>query len=258
LAPKISCPSGVSDAIDPPLQSPLPDTVFYTTEVVNTPARIASDLARAREKLTGLAVRPIEREASAVLEEIRVRDEARRREILHKPGCSPCDRPAVDPVYFQTYQSYQARKREVRDPTSLIVVDEADRLQMNSLEQMRSVFDSGRMGMILIGMPGIEKRVARFPQFYSRIGFVHEFRPLAATEMQKLLEQQWTPTGVSLPEGSFTPEVVARLVRITSGNLRLLTRLLTQIERVLSVNDAEAVSLEIIEAARDSLVIGQA
>jgi DNA transposition AAA+ family ATPase len=138
------------------------------------------------------------------------------------------------------------------------VIDEADRLQMNSLEEMRSVFDSGRMGMILIGMPGIEKRVARFPQFYSRIGFVHEFRPLAATEMQKLLERQWTPTGVSLPEGSFTPEVVARLVRITSGNLRLLTRLLTQIERLLSVNDAEAVSLEIVEAARDSLVIGQA
>jgi DNA transposition AAA+ family ATPase len=244
--------------LDPPLESPLPDTVFYTTEVVNTPARIGSDLARARENLTGLAVRPIEREASAVLEEIRVRDEARRREILNKPGCSPCDRPAVDPIYFQTYQSYQARKREVTDPTSLIVVDEADRLQMNSLEQMRSVFDSGRMGMILIGMPGIEKRVARFPQFYSRIGFVHEFRPLAATEMQKLLEQQWTPTGVSLPGGSFTPEVVARLVRVTSGNLRLLTRLLTQIERVLSVNDAEAVSLEIVEAARDSLVIGQA
>ena len=56
----------------------------------------------------------------------------------------------------------------------------------------------------------------------------------------------------------FTPEVIARLIRITSGNLRLLTRLLTQIERVLSVNDAQAVSLEIVEAARDSLVIGQA
>lgn len=244
--------------LDPPLESPLPDTIFYRTEVINTPARIASDLARARERLTGIATQPIEREANAVLEEIRVRDETRRREILDRPGCSPCDRPAVDPVYFQTYQSYQAKKREVSDPTSLIVVDEADRLQMNSLEQMRSLFDSGRMGMILIGMPGIEKRVARFPQFYSRIGFVHEFRPLSADEMQSLLERRWTPIGVNLPETSFTQEVIARLIRITSGNLRLLTRLLTQIERVLSVNDAQAVSLEIVEAARDSLVIGQA
>jgi DNA transposition AAA+ family ATPase len=249
---------GVNPWLDPPLKPPLPDTIFYTTAVINTPARIASDLSHARERLTGIAVRPIEREAHAVLEEIRLRDEARRREIVEKPGCSPCDRPAVDPVYFQTYQFYQARKKEVSDPTTLIVVDEADRLQMNSLEQMRSIFDEGHVGMILIGMPGIEKRVARFPQFYSRIGFVHEFRPLETTEMHALLARRWTPPGVSLPEDSFTPEVVARLIRITSGNLRLLTRLLTQIERVLSVNDSQLVSLEIVEAARDSLVIGQA
>jgi hypothetical protein len=48
-------------------------------------------------------------------------------------------------------------------------------------------------------MTGIEKRVARFPQFYSRIGFVHEFRPLdAATQMQELLEKKWTLAGVTL------------------------------------------------------------
>jgi DNA transposition AAA+ family ATPase len=164
----------------------------------------------------------------------------------------------VDPAYFQTYQFYQARKKEVSDPTTLIVVDEADRLQMNSLEQVRSIFDSGRMGMILVGMPGIEKRIARFPQLYSRIGFVHEFRPLGSAEVQGLLERSWTPPGVTLPPSALTPEVVARLVRITSGNLRLLTRLLAQIERVLSVNDAQDVSVEIVEAARDSLVIGQA
>jgi DNA transposition AAA+ family ATPase len=234
------------------------DTIMYTAEVVNTPSRVSSDLDRAREKLTGIAVRPIEREAYTVLETIRIRDEARRREILERPGCSPCDRPAVDPIYFQTYQYYQARQKEVSDPTTLIVVDEADRLQMNSLEQVRSVFDSGDMGMILIGMPGIEKRIARFPQLYSRIGFVHEFRPLGAAEVQELLERCWTPPGVTLPDSGFTPEVVARLVRMTGGNLRLLTRLLTQVERVLGVNDTEVISVEIVEAARDSLVIGQA
>ena len=234
------------------------DTVLYTAEVINTPSRIALDLGRARERLTGVAVRPIEREADTVLEKIRMRDEARRREILERPGCSPRDRPAVDPAYFQTYQFYQARKKEVSDPTSLIVVDEADRLQMNSLEQVRSIFDSGRMGMILVGMPGIEKRIARFPQLYSRIGFVHEFRPLGSAEVQDLLERRWTPPGVKLPHAAFSPEVVARLIRMTSGNLRLLTRLLKQIERVLSVNDAQVISVEIVEAARDSLVIGQA
>jgi hypothetical protein len=106
----------------------------------------------------------------------------------------------MDPIYFQIYQYYEARQKEVSDPTTLIVVDEADRLQMNSLEQVRSVFDSGDMGMILIGMPGIEKRIARFPQLYSRIGFVHEFRPLAAAEVQGLLERCWTPPGVTLPD----------------------------------------------------------
>jgi hypothetical protein len=31
-----------------------------------------------------------------------------------------------------------------------------------------------------------------------------------------------------------------------------------QVERVLGVNDAQVISVEIVEAARDSLVIGQA
>jgi hypothetical protein len=44
---------------------------------------------------------------------------------------------------------------------------------------------------------------------------------------------------------------------MTGGNFRLLTRLLTQIERVLEVNELHSVSMGVVEAARDSLVIGQ-
>jgi hypothetical protein len=232
------------------------DTLLYTTSVINTPSGVRNDINMARERVMSIVLNPIRREASVVLEEIRVKDEKRRREIIDKPGCSPCDRPAVDPTYFETYKQYQIKERAIEDPTTLILVDEADRLHMNSLEQIRSIFDEGTAGLVLIGMPGIEKRIARFPQFYSRIGFVHEFRPLDAEQIQNLLESKWAPVGVNLPDEQLLPEVIASLIRMTRGNFRLLTRLLTQIERVLSVNDLHLVSTAVVEAARDSLVIG--
>jgi hypothetical protein len=85
---------------------------------------------------------------------------------------------------------------------------------------------------------------------------VHEFRSLDPTEMQKLRERHWTPVGVTLPEGPFEPEVMARVLRMTGGNFRLLTRLLTQIQRVLDLNNLQLISSEVVEAARDSLLIG--
>jgi DNA transposition AAA+ family ATPase len=232
------------------------DTLLYTTSVINTPSRISQDISMAREKVMSIVLDPLRREGRAALDVIRIRDEKRRKELLETPGFSPRDWPSVDPTYFETYKEYRAKERAVADPTTLILVDEADRLQMNSLEQMRSIFDEGTAGMVLIGMPGIEKRVARFPQFYSRIGFVHEFRPLDASQVQELLEKRWTPAGVVLPNEQLVPEVIASLIRMSGGNFRLLTRLLTQIERVLSVNDLHVISTAVVEAARDSLVIG--
>ena len=234
------------------------DTLLYTASVINTPSGVKSDINQARQRVMSIVLDPIRREASMVLEEIRLKDEKRRREIMDKPGCSPRDPPAADPTYFETYKHYQLRERSIGDPSTLILVDEADRLHMNSLEQIRSIFDEGTAGLVLIGMPGIEKRIARFPQFYSRIGFVHEFRPLDAVQLQQLLESRWAPAGVKLPAEQLLPEVIASLIRMTGGNFRLLARLLTQIERVLDVNELPFITNAVVEAARDSLVIGPA
>jgi DNA transposition AAA+ family ATPase len=97
-----------------------------------------------------------------------------------------------------------------------------------------------------------------YPQFYSRIGFVHEFRPLGTAEIRQLLDQRWTPPGVHLPQSLLDPETVAAIIRITGGNFRLLNRLLTQMERILEINSLEDVTKGVVEAARESLVIGQA
>ncbi|MFO5713166.1 AAA family ATPase, partial [Klebsiella pneumoniae] len=48
----------------------------------------------------------------------------------------------------------------------MVIVDEAERLSTTALEYMRDVFDRQGIGLILIGMPGIEKRMARYPQLF--------------------------------------------------------------------------------------------
>ncbi len=113
--------------------------------------------------------------------------------------------------------------------------------------------------MVLIGMPGLEKRLARYPQLYSRVGFVHEFKPLSQVDVRQLLREGWSPSGVTLPdEGLIDEEAIATLIRIAEGKFRLLHRLLTQIGRVVEINRSGKVTREVVEAARESLVIGTA
>lgn len=240
-----------------PTEVPTLDTVFYTPSVVNAPSAIAADVRRARETLRDLATRPLRQEKEGKLDIIRRRDQEHQEKILLEydwlSGCVP----KPQPTYGEVARGYSEKELRISDPTTLILIDEADRLRMASLEQVRAIFDAGQIGLILIGMPGLEKRLARYPQFYSRIGFVHEFRPLSAAEIRQLLEQRWTPAGVNLPEQPWDSETVAAVIRITGGNFRLLNRLLTQVERILEINALQGVTKDAVEAARESLVIGE-
>jgi DNA transposition AAA+ family ATPase len=216
------------------------------------------EVRNARETLRLISAEPIRAEARQVLDSMRLRDDQWRKEKAEdRTYCGP-KFPPFQPTYYQVVQQFETRKSAIPDPTTLILIDEADRLGMNSLEQVRSIFDESDVGLILIGMPGIEKRMARLPQFYSRIGFVHEFRPLGTAEVQSLLESGWAPSGIALPLDPFKPDVLGAIIRMTGGNFRLLNRLLTQIERLLKLNEAQTATLEIVDAARESLVIGQA
>lgn len=71
-----------------------------------------------------------------------------------------------------------------------------------------------------------------------------------------MLDQHWTP-GVYLPQQRLDAETVAAIIRIRGGNFRLLNRLLTQMERILEINALQEVNKAVVEAARESLIIGQ-
>jgi len=139
----------------------------------------------------------------------------------------------------------------------LIIIDEAERLSTSAVEHRRDVFDRTNIGLMLIGMPGIDKRLARYPQLYSRVGFAHHYRPLQGDELTFVLTRHWRKLGLSLDHADFTDtQAIAAISRITSGNFRLLHRLFMQMERLLHINALSVITEDVVEAARSTLVIG--
>ncbi len=157
-------------------------------------------------------------------------------------------------------QHINHRQHATRGPyrnVQLIVIDEADRLSPFGLEHLRDRFDRQPLGLLLIGMPGLEKRLAAYPQLYSRIGFAHQYRTLTDDELAFVLTRHWRRLGLTLDLDDFTDaQAVAAVSRITRGNFRLLHRLFTQIERILKINGLSVITNDVIEAARSTLVIG--
>lgn len=141
--------------------------------------------------------------------------------------------------------------------TELLLIDEADRLKFQGLEQVRDIYDRNKLGVVLIGMPGLEKRLARYPQLYSRVGFAHQFRPLSTEELRFILAHKWQQLGLVFSPDDFTDaEALVAIARITGGNFRLVQRLFSQIERIMQINALHLITKEVVEAARENLVIG--
>ncbi len=192
-------------------------TVFFTAPVVCSPRQLSDELSFAGHRLT----------------------------------------QAVEDALALAATPDTAPARRIAGWMELLIIDEADRLKLIALETVRDHYDQGQIGLVLMGMPGIEKRMARYPQLYSRVGFVHHFRPLSEAEVRFILARHWTHLGLTADTADFTDaETLAAIIRITNGNFRLLQRLFAQIARVLTINQLQSVTREVVEAARESLVIG--
>ena len=193
-------------------------TLFYTPSVVTSPARLEKEILEGISKL----------------------------EELHYYMQAAIDEQVV--------LTYPTRKPDI---TKLLIIDEADRLKAVGLEMVRDIYDRRQIGIVLIGMPGIEKRLSRYPQLYSRVGFVHHFIPLNQKEIQSILQHKWHEMNLQFDMKDPTDhEAISTIIRITGGNFRLLQRLLSQIDRILEINQLHVITKEVVETARESLIIG--
>lgn len=114
------------------------------------------------------------------------------------------------------------------------------------------------LGMILIGMPGIEKRLSRYPQLYSRIGFSHQLDKLTNDELKHILEYKWEELSLPVSYEDFEDyESINTVIKITNGNFRLVQRLFSQIIRIMEINELNKITVDVIETACEGLLIGE-
>lgn len=207
------------------------DIIFYTAGVANSPSRVQASLTKLIENV------------------VDVRYDAH---FSHLPNYEEFS----DKDYTQrrTIEYIESHKPFVK----LLIIDESDRLKLPSIEQVRDFYDQNNCGLILIGMPGMEKRFSRYGQLYSRIGFVHEFTPLSQEEMMFIIQNHMELINMNFNPNDFKDrETIAAVIQITRGNFRLLNRLLRQVERIMKLNEIQAITKEVIFAARECLVVGQ-
>lgn len=68
---------------------------------------------------------------------------------------------------------------------------------------------------------------------------------------------RWQKLGLIIDPHDFThAEAIAAVARATNGNFRLIQRLFTQITRIRDINQLNNITKEVVEATRETLLIG--
>jgi hypothetical protein len=116
-------------------------TIFYTPKVVNSPKQIEQDIQGWCNRLRAIPLEAIRREEEGPLERARQQDEASKHafflqtiETLYAPPAERSAKPAS--MVEHVVKTYAQTRAETPEPTTLLMIDETDRLKTAGLEHV--------------------------------------------------------------------------------------------------------------------------
>lgn len=134
----------------------------------------------------------------------------------------------------------------------LIIIDEAYRLRYEALEELRDLQETWRIAVVLIGDPGMDRRLDRQPHFAHRVGFLHQYHQLSLEDATRYMSYKVEQLQVP----GLTNDVCSAIFWYTQGNFRMLNTLFMQIGRLLKINEMSEVTRELVDAAREIVLFG--
>jgi hypothetical protein len=146
------------------------------------------------------------------------------------------------------------RLRQSKTPCTefleLIIINHAHRLSFLCLDAINDFRQNNKIGFILLGVPGFDRRVKMYDPVGNDVALYHEYAAPRPEELKQILDLRWTSEGVTIEEAAITI-----IEEVTSYNIQKALNIQTEIERVRGINSISIISPELVEAASTSLLL---
>jgi DNA transposition AAA+ family ATPase len=116
----------------------------------------------------------------------------------------------------------------------LIIVDEANHLDIEAMELLRYVYDRGRLGVVLIGTLRLyeiftngSRPASELEQFWSRVGICELLPGLTEYEARQMIQNAL---------GRIPETTTKQILRQTGNSIRWLTKLLEHLKDLQEIN----------------------
>lgn len=140
--------------------------------------------------------------------------------------------------YYDNLQLIMGATRIYR---KLIIIDEADRMPLSMLEDLRTLNENGRVPILLVGEPKLAATVKKADRIESRIRKPRiTFSPIDAPTLATLYDEC---CGLKLSE-----KVTKTLLKMAHGDFRVAANDMQNLVRIMNINRKSELTQEVINA----------
>lgn len=132
------------------------------------------------------------------------------------------------------------------DSEHTLFIDEADRLHVDRIEDLRDIHDETGVTVVLIGETGINGLLSKRRRIWSRVKQIVDFGPVGAEDVALLADE-----AAGLAVG---PDACARIVTQGEGDFRLVISLIAHLERAAKAHSMDVVDVKLVNQVAKNVV----
>jgi len=144
------------------------------------------------------------------------------------------------------FEKFLIQKAIEDKQTIVLIIDEAQKLDMSMLETLRVLlnFETNEyklLQLVLLGQVELYPKIVNMPNFMDRISFKYTLNPLDVKETRELLNFRVKTAGYNSRMDLFLDEAVSEIYNYTRGYPRKITKLCHQVLKELILQNKHAV-----------------